>query len=168
MMSKILNFDEWIIQEALKSLYLDSAKLNWNKNKTDEEFEKRILERTSLSLEDFYKIAQAGINTAFNSPQKFAEDGDTCLYFMKSKFVLIVNKPEMMIRTIRDGRWDKPSNSCNKVIITKESDEQYSDLIENVFFNGTEFNGYKLNVITSDEWLLEVETDCKVCIKVDL
>lgn len=138
----------------------DDIGLKWNTNKTEEEFILRIKSRINLSLDLFLKTVEICLNQVYS---KLSEESDSCVYFMVSKFVLIVSKKENKIRTIRDGRWDKPANGCDKISLVMEEFEM-KDLIENVLFHETQFDGY--NIIPNADFILEVHTDCDVCLKV--
>lgn len=159
------DFKTFLVEELQKIFLLD-RELTWNQNKTSSEFKDRIKQRTDLSETEFCSLIQRGINL---KAKEFPTSGDVCFYFILSKFVLIINMDKFQITTIRDGRWDKPSNGCNKTLILAE-DSDLVDLINNVFCNETEFEGYRLNVLTEseDRWLLEVETFCDVCLSVNL
>jgi hypothetical protein len=110
-------------------------------------------------------LLQHGIDKKFKD---FCDEGDTCLMFQKSQFIVIINKKDLKIITVRDTQWDKPigNKPCKRTMIF-ESDEQILDVIENVNFNNVDFNGYSY-YMTGDTLMLEVEYTCKCCIQINL
>lgn len=148
--------------ESLEQISFRGKDLIWNPNKTDTEFKKRIKARTGMNEIDFYKSLRAGLK---EGDAKIPSSGAICVYYTKTRFVLILDMDTHMIRTIRDAFWDKPSNGCNKKVLVNES--VMGDYITNVFFNETEFEGYSIDVIGGDTWLLEIEHHCDICVEVD-
>lgn len=160
-----------MITEALVAIDMLGKDLLWNPKKTDKEFIQRITSRTRMSPKEFYVTLQKGIH---KFEKNFPKTGVVCLNFLLSEFVAIVDMDRHMLVTIRDARWDKPSNKCNTKIIVSEK-EVIKDIVENIFEGLTEFDGYHINVLTESEyrtedsgWLLEVVYHCDSCIDIDL
>lgn len=157
---------ESYIEEDLPLLYIDGKSLRWNPNKTDEEFQKRILDRTNYTFKEFYEVAQTGLDVAQKTKQ-FTEKGNTCLYYNRSKFVLIVNKEQRRLITIRDGSWDKPSSGKCKIAMVFESQDDGRDIVNNVLFNGMDFPGYEL-FITEEELGIGIKDKYESRVDLDL
>ena len=146
------------LKESLKKIYFKNKELKWNPNKTENEFKERIKNRTELSEENFYKIIQEGINKT-NIPM----DNSICLYFIVSKFVLILNTKEMIITTIRDARWDKPGNNCKSILIANEDAIKMTQDEIN-WINEQKYHSLKVN----ENYDLILESKCNYCFKVEL
>jgi hypothetical protein len=99
-------FKKYVLEQELKrDLHIGNVVIGWNKNKTDKAFKERILKRTSKSLEEFYSVVQKGFNQITKEKKELSLEGDNCLYFMKSQFVLILDYKNAFIKTIRDARF---------------------------------------------------------------
>ena len=153
------------LEEHLSKITLDGNVLQWNSNKTEKEWKQRIRDRAKLAYTSFYSLIQKGINQV---KDQLCNTGDTCIIFQKSQFVLIVNKKENKIVSIRDTSWDKPINDkpCKRAILF-ESEEHAKDIIDNVFFNSMDFDGYSLE-LTENILQLEVKTNCDCCLEINL
>lgn len=147
-----------LFYESLSKIYFNDKELKWNPNKTEKEFKERIKQRTELSEITFMQTIQKGINQT-----KLPTDVSICLYFMKSKFVLVLNTKEMIITTVRDGRLDKPGNICKNTLITNEVAIKI-DKNELDYLNEQLYFTIKLN----DNFDILLESKCNFCFKVDL
>ena len=146
------------LEESLTKIYFNGKELSWNPNKTEKDFKDRIKQRTELSEQDFVQIIQKGI-----SKTKLPIDNSICLYFLQSKFVLVLNTKEMIITTIRDGRWDKPGNTCKNTLIANE-DAVRMNQDELDYINEQLYFSVKIN----ENFDLILESKCNYCFKVDL
>jgi hypothetical protein len=159
------------LNESLREIYLDGNALSWNTTKTENEFKDRIRARTGYDYKTFYEIVQKGINT-ISKQKMFCEEGDACIQFLASKFILIVNKKNKKIITIRDMSWDKPigENPCKRAPIFEmvfESQEQGRDIVNNVFENRGDFEWGYLD-FSEENFGLKVVYNCECCVVVDL
>lgn len=146
------------VDEALTKIYFNNKELTWNPNKTEKDFKDRIKQRTSLNEKEFMQLIQKGIKQT-NIPI----DDSICLYFINSKFVLVLNTKELIITTIRDGRWDKPGNNCKSKIIANE-DAIKLDRDEINYINEQKY----FNLDVNEKFDLILESKCNYCFKVDL
>jgi hypothetical protein len=153
------------LEEVLSEIILDNKILQWNENKTEDAWKDRIKKRTGLSTKNFFELIQLGINKV---QKQICSTGDTCIIFQKSKFILIINKDKNKIVTIRDTSWDKPigDKPCKRAIVF-ESEEHARDIINNVFLNEMDFEGYSLQC-TDNILELEIKTNCNCCLEIDL
>ena len=146
------------LYESLSKIYFKGKELQWNPNKTEKEFKDRIKQRTSLNEQEFMKTIQNGINRT-----KLPIDSSICLYFVLSKFVLVLNTKEMIITTIRDGRWDKPGNICKNTLIANE-DVIKMDQNEMDYINEQKYFSIDVN----ENFDLILTPKCNYCFKVEL
>ena len=146
------------VNEALTKIFYNNKELTWNPNKTEKDFKDRIKQRTELSEVEFMKLIQKGIKQT-NIPI----DVSICLYFIHAKFVLVLNTKELIITTIRDGRWDKPGNNCKSKIIANE-DAIKLDADEINYINEQKYFSIDVN----ENFDLILESKCNYCFKVDL
>lgn len=144
--------------ENLPKIKFQNNELNWNSSKTEEQFKERIRNRTNLSVEQFVQTIQKGIDKT-NIPI----DTSICLYFIVSKFVLILNTKDLFIVTVRDGRWDKPSNTCNKIIMVNE-DVQKLEQYEIDYLNEGKY--FKMDF--DNDFNMILESKCNYCFSINL
>jgi hypothetical protein len=147
-------FKEIVLQEALKTIIWGNKELKWNPNKTEKEFKERIKKRTNLQEEVFYRTIQDGLNSI-----SLPMNTDISVYFIKSKFVLILDTKNLIIKTIRDGSWNKPGNNCSELKIANEmvvlmQDDEINYINENKFFKIKEL---------SENFDIILESTCKKC-----
>lgn len=146
--------------EALTKIFFNNKELTWNPNKTEKDFKDRIKQRTELSEVEFMKTIQKGIKI---KEKEIPIDSSICMYFFISKFILIINTKEMIITTIRDGRWFKPTNGCKNILLLNE-DVIKMDQAELDVYNAQEYFIIDVN----ENFDLILESKCNYCFKVDL
>ena len=158
-MKSIIKFKDFL-NEELQKIYFKNKELKWNPNKTEMEFKERIKERTSLSEKQFIEVIQKGIKLKENY---IPEDNSICLYFFLSKFILLLNTKEMVITTIRDARWDKPSGRCKSIRIVNE-DVLKMPQYELDYYSNQEYFEFGIN----ENFDMILESKCNYCFKIDL
>ena len=148
------------VNEELTKIFYNNKELMWNPNKTEKEFKDRIKQRTELSELEFMKTIQRGIEI---KEKEIPVDSSICMYFFISKFILILNTKEMIITTIRDGRWFKPTNGCKNILLLNE------DVIK---MNQEELDVYNeqeyFSIDVNENFDLILESKCNYCFKVNL
>ena len=148
------------VNEELTKIFYNNKELMWNPNKTEKEFKDRIKQRTELSELEFMKTIQRGIKI---KEKEIPVDSSICMYFFISKFILILNTKEMIITTIRDGRWFKPTNGCKNILLLNE------DVIK---MNQAELDVYNeqeyFSIDVNENFDLILESKCNYCFKVNL
>lgn len=148
------------LNETLTKIYFNNKELSWNPNKTEKDFKDRIKQRTKLSEVQFMKTIQKGIKI---KEKEIPVDSSICMYFFISKFILILNTKEMIITTIRDARWDKPTGNCKSIHIVNE-DVIKMDQAELDYYAKQEHFIFGIN----ENFDLILESKCNYCFKVDL
>ena len=148
------------VNEELTKIFYNNKELMWNPNKTEKEFKDRIKQRTELSELEFMKTIQRGIKI---KEKEIPVDSSICMYFFISKFILILNTKEMIITTIRDGRWFKPTNGCKNILLLNE------DVIK---MNQAELDVYNeqeyFSIDVNENFDLILQSKCNYCFKVNL
>ena len=157
-------FNEFINEEK-NTIYLDGVPLIWNTNKSDDEWLERIHKRTRMNEVQFCEVVQQGIEAASD----ICSTGDTCISFIKSQFVLVVNKRDSRIITVRDGKWDKPTNGkCNRTFVAElefDNDEQQRDFV--TIYEGKSEQEWGYIGIGESSMGARVTYNCKCCNNVD-
>lgn len=143
--------------EVIPSIAYKNKQLIWNPNKTEHEWIQRITQRTHPTSSDFYEVLQKGLNSV-----KLPEHVSICLYFMKSKFVLILNTRDSIITTIRDGKWEKTTSSCKHVKITNEDILKDSELVD-LLNDGSEY----WDIDVDENFDVLIESKCNICFKIE-
>ena len=106
----------------------------------------------------FYTTIQKGIDSV-----TLPKSNSICLYFMKSKFVLILDTENLIIKTIRDGNWKKPSNKCKNILITNETIlSMQSNEID--YLNNNKY--FKIKEVTENFDLI-LESNCEICLQIN-
>lgn len=140
-----------------------SGNMIWKPNKTEAEWNMRIAERAGLSKQEFFKNIQLAVDRTY---REWDDKVNTCITFLQSKFIMVVNKENNQIITTLDSSWGTSSRDCKR-LIAEEGLISMDEFIDGVCRNHADLPWGTVN-LSEDLSDIQIDLNCAKCISVRL